>query len=92
MLNEELYYIQNVERGYVGNSVQWWKWNSNGYTCDLRAAKKFSESEALELIKDRNKYKMHRCKYVNGIIQHHVDSQDLTKSNLQPHSLDGMYE
>lgn len=88
----ETYYIENVERGTVGNSVQWWKWNNNGYTCDIRAARIFNEKDALELVKDRKKYKMHRTNYINSLVQYHVDMQDLNHASLIPHTLVGMTE
>lgn len=91
-MSEQLYYIQNVERGFVGNSVQWWRWNGSGYTCDVRAAKKFTEAEALDLVKDRHKYAMHRCEYIDSIVQHHVDMQDLNQLHLVPHTIRDLVE
>jgi hypothetical protein len=91
-MSEQLYYIQNVERGFVGNSVQWWRHNGSGYTCDVRAARKFTEAEALNLVQDRLKYAMHRCEYIDGLVQHHIDMQDLRYSRLVPHTIADLVE
>jgi len=90
-VSEELYYIENKDRGHVGNSILWWKWDDHGYTCDVRAAKKFSEKDALRAVADHSKYAMHRCKYIDSIVQYHIDFQDLHRSHtIIPHTLDGL--
>ena len=39
------YYIHDKTRGYVGNSMVWWAKDHHGYTCDIREAHIFDESE-----------------------------------------------
>lgn len=90
MNNDKLYYVQNVERGYAMNSVFWWKHDDNGYTCDVRAAKKFTEHEANKLVKDRNKYRMYGTDYIDGLVQYHVDAQDLSAGRFKPHTMMGL--
>lgn len=89
-MSEERFYVQNVERGYVGNSLQWWRFNDNGYTCDIRAAKKFTKQEAEELCVGRNKYAMWECGYIEKLVQHHIDMQDLRHDSLIPHTMIGV--
>lgn len=81
---ELLYYIQNVERGYCGNSVYWWKEDDNGYTLDIRVAKKFTHDEAWKLVNGRNKYKMFLVSHIDKLVQHHIDIQDLNANRKIP--------
>lgn len=83
----KLYYIENRERGCVGNSVLWWAFNDNGYTCDIKAAKKFDEDEALELVRPDKKFMMHRVEHIDQLVQHHIDIQDLRAGRKEPHTL-----
>ena len=53
-----LYYIQNTNQGFIGNSIVFWALNSNGYTAKLEKAEKFSYEDAKEICKtnpDKNK-------------------------------------
>lgn len=47
---QTLYYIHDTTRGYVGNSMVWWKQGHYGYTCDLRHAHKFTYDEAFQIV------------------------------------------
>lgn len=40
------FYIQNTERGYLGNAMIFWGKNGNGYTSDLNNCGKYSEEDA----------------------------------------------
>lgn len=89
-MSEPLYYLQNVERGYVGNSLQWWKWDNNGYTCDIRAAKKFTADEIKELTDGRKKYKGWKVDFIDNLVQHHIDMQDVRAGREKPHTVLGV--
>lgn len=72
----ELYYIQDVRAGHVGNSCLWWNKNGMGYGCDIRNAEKFSKEEAEKLAKSY-KFVAWPCSYIDSKIAHHVDFQYL---------------
>ena len=77
-MESELYYVENIERGVVGNCLLWWKKNNNGYVCDLKEAKKFSQEEAFDLCNSSpRKYRPWKASEIEKIIQHHVDIQSL---------------
>jgi len=40
------YYIQNKDRGYIGNAIIFWAKDSCGYTANLDDAEQFEEEEA----------------------------------------------
>ncbi len=42
----EKYYIHDRTRGFVGNSMMWWRKNHCGYTCDVTDAHLFTREEA----------------------------------------------
>jgi hypothetical protein len=46
------YYIQNVDRGLVGNCLVWWGKNDMGYVLDIRKAGVYSEEEAKKRTND----------------------------------------
>lgn len=74
--NSQLYYIQDKSRGYVGNSMVWWKYNNCGYVCDIKQAKVWSKEEAEERCQQASDLKMWAKEYIDERIQHHVDMQD----------------
>lgn len=43
---EEQFYIQ---KGFVGNSMMWWRKSDCGYSVNLKEARVFSKEEALEI-------------------------------------------
>lgn len=59
---EDLYYIQN---GWSGNAMAWWAFDNRGYTTEISKAKKFTESEARELI-ERPDFKAWLCDHVDN--------------------------
>ncbi len=73
--NHALYYVQDP-RSHVGNSMLWWKHDNCGYTCDIRNARVFTESEIKEMhsIISGDK-KAFRKEIIDGRIQHHIDKQ-----------------
>lgn len=77
MNKNQLYYVQNVSQGMVGNSILWWKEGNCGYVCDVRLAKKFTQAEIdkLSSIKEGVK-RAWPVEYIDMRIQHHVDFQD----------------
>ena len=36
------YYVQNIERGFVGDNIIWWRKGGHGYTCNLDDAEIFT--------------------------------------------------
>lgn len=64
-------------RTTCGNSVFFWCNDGHGYTCDLRMAQVYTESEAEKVCKYRETDKMFRYSDVLKLVQHHVDFQDL---------------
>lgn len=75
----KLFYIQDVSRGYVGNSLMWWKHDNCGYVCDIRKAKVFTEEEAIDLCKFADDLRMWDKDYIDERIQHHIDMQTIDK-------------
>ncbi len=73
------YYIQRHASGFVGNSLLWWTHDNNGYACDIKKARVWSEEESAELIeRDAGaKYTRWPKDRIDQIIQHHVDMQDV---------------
>lgn len=87
---EKLFYLSNNQGGAtVGNSLKWWAINNRGYTCDLRCARVFRESELNDLRKCDIPYPK---EVVDNLVQWHVDFQDLRPDNTgayvkNPHTL-----
>ena len=76
MAKEKLYYIQN---GYVGNAVCWWAVNSQGYTCDIDKAGRYTKTEAKQIIK-RPQDVAWPCSYIDNNLKAHkmiIDAQYL---------------
>jgi len=77
-MGKKLYYVQD-KRQIVGNSMLWWAKDSRGYTCDIRKAHVFSESE----IKNFRDTDIPWPKdFIDGRLQHHVDCQSV-KTDLE---------
>ena len=74
---EELYLIQKRQkRGWGGNCLEWWKENDCGYTLNIDKARRFSEQEALEIVKGVHSDKvMHKLSDIEDISQRHVNSE-----------------
>jgi len=41
-----MYYIQNTDRGFLGNAIFFWGLGGRGYTADLNKAQKYTEEDA----------------------------------------------
>lgn len=78
MKNE--FYIQDT-RSYVGNSMLWWKEDNCGYVCDIRKAKVFGTREAEILCEHTDSFKMWPKDYIDTLIEHHIDMQDVDIKN-----------
>lgn len=76
---DELYYIQRVPSGYLGNSPVWWAIGGNGYTSYIQNAERFSLAGALSLVKDGRKYAMFKCNEVDARLHLVFDMQDFNK-------------
>lgn len=50
MTDEDLYFLQNVTAGYVGDYVVFWN-DKGGYTTDIDSAKKFTSKDADDIIR-----------------------------------------
>lgn len=44
--SEQLYYIQNKDANFLGNSIVFWAKNSQGYTAKLEKAEQFTYEQA----------------------------------------------
>lgn len=64
---QDLYYIQNKERGYLGNSMIWWG-RPSGYTPDLNKAKVFTKEEMLKILENnyQNKFVAYPKKVIDA--------------------------
>jgi hypothetical protein len=71
----ELFYLQC--RGVVGNSVLWWALNDQGYTCDIRCARVWTQEE-IDAKQLRSFERVWPKELVDRVVQHHIDIQDLT--------------
>lgn len=80
---EELYLLQHMESGYVGNCPCFWSVKGN-YTIWINEAKKFTKKEAENIIRGSKGTHSWQIWPVNTIIQAAktvVDIQDLRKSD-----------
>jgi len=78
----EQYYIQDVSRGYVGNSVLWWKHDDCGYVCDIRLARVWNKEDAEEQCKASDELRMWNKKYIDVRVQHHIDMQTIDARDI----------
>jgi len=88
--SERLYYLRDC-RDTVGNSVLWWAHNDKGYTCDIRLARVFTESE-VETYSDRDTDRAYLVSDVLPLAQHHIDIQDLNANpkRKRPWTMDSL--
>ena len=91
MKEEKCFYLSNTQGGKtVGNSLKFWAINNCGYTCDVRCARVFKESELKDL---RDCDIPYPKEVIDRLVQWHVDIQDLKKNNLgeypmNPHTVE----
>jgi hypothetical protein len=70
----EYFYIRN--EGYLGNALMWWR-RGGGYTCDIRQAEMFTESESKKIC-ERPEDSAYNIKYIDSLKEAQkliVDSQ-----------------
>ena len=76
---EKLYYLQDT-RGYVGNSMLWWRHDDCGYICDIREAKVFTKAELkvrrLSVSAKGDNKRAWPKEYIDKRISCHIDMQD----------------
>ena len=80
--HENFYYVQN---GYIGNAMYWWALDSKGYTSDIKKAHKFTEEEAMSILRNNEKdrrrnERVWNCEFIDEQKEAHitiVDSQYL---------------
>jgi hypothetical protein len=76
------YYVENIQRGNVGNCMLWWKIGGHGYGCNLKKAQVFDENDpSLASIRNSGKYKLWEKNYIDSIAILHVDSQDVDSTH-----------
>jgi hypothetical protein len=75
------FYLQNPKAGYLGNSPMFWGTNG-GYTAKLDAAKRFTEAEADQTIRECRSHGFIKwsCDEVDAVSHRTVGMQDLRKS------------
>lgn len=71
------YYVENVQRGKVGNCMQWWKSGDRGYTCNLDEARTFREDELAAIIREDGKYRAWPVHIIEDAACRHVNFQAL---------------
>ncbi len=79
---EELYYLHDKTRGYVGNSMVWWKFDNCGYVCDVRQARVWTKEEAQEYCERAGDLEMWPKQYIDEHVQFHVDMQSVDRKHL----------
>ena len=73
----ELYYIQRIPSGYLGNSPNWWAKDGRGYTAYILGAERFTQEAAFKLVKeDPEKWKAFACDDVDERLHLIYDMQD----------------
>lgn len=72
----KFYYLQDT-RQFVGNSMLWWAKDHHGYTCDIRKAHIFDESELKQRTRDTDV--PWEKEYIDGRVSHHIDMQHCKK-------------
>ena len=71
------YYVENIQRGRVGNCLLFWRKGGHGYSCNLAEAEVFPEGSPLleSLAEDKEKYRVWPKEYLDGNTVTHVDHQ-----------------
>lgn len=71
------YYIHDRTRGFVGNSMMWWRKNHCGYTCDIGDAHIFTHEEALQRICDAGDLSAYTVDSVRAYSEIHVTDREV---------------
>jgi len=77
------YYIHDRTRGYVGNSMVWWKDNDCGYVCDIQQAKVWTQEQAEKTCAGADDLEMWPKPYIDSRVQHHIDMQTVSRKELE---------
>ena len=76
-MKNELYYIQNKDAGFLGNSPVWWAKRSQGYTAYINCAEQFNKDDAESIVKGNpDKNKMFLCDHIDERLHLVFDTQD----------------
>jgi hypothetical protein len=78
----ELYYLQNLSMGFLGNSPYFWADGNCGYTTRLDNARMFTKQEArtiIETTRGSHRWKRWSTRFVDKRAYRTVDMQDLEK-------------
>lgn len=59
------YFVHDRTRGFIGNSMVWWRWNHRGYTPNIDEAHQFSESELEGMADDLSAYPVDEVRAVS---------------------------
>lgn len=70
------YYLHDTTRGYVGNSMVWWRKGHHGYTCNIDEAHEFDASELPQYLQAGDLV-AYPVEHIRGIAEPHVDMQKL---------------
>lgn len=73
---EDMYYIQD-SRQFVGNSMLFWRYSSEGYTTDLEDAAEFTYEDAKRICDQRDTDKMWKVTDLRDRAKLNVDMQSL---------------
>ncbi len=73
---ERMYYLCD-SRTIVGNCLQFWGLNGKGYTYNLDKAQVYSETEAMDMHKQRTTDMPYPKDVVDSLAQRHIDHQFL---------------
>lgn len=92
-ISEPLYYIQNKQAGYLGNSIFFWSVGSNGYTAKLENAHKFTYEEAKSICNGQpDKNKAWPVDYINNnkgtatvTDSQYLDNENIVDFNTKKH-------
>lgn len=81
-MKDEIYLLQNLNAGYVGNSPMFWREGGSGYTPWIDEAKRWTRQEAEAQIRSTRGthfWQMWSLAEVEAIAERTVDIQDLRK-------------
>lgn len=82
----ELFYIQNIDAGFLGNAIMFWRKGRCGYTANLDNSEIFTEDDAAKICRGNpSKNKAWPVKYIdkNKGIQRIVDSQYIFSEHIK---------
>ena len=74
------YYVENVQRGCVGNCMLFWRHDDRGYGCSLAEAKVWDgdDPQFIDIASRPEKFRVWSESYLDGCTSMHVDMQGVT--------------